>query len=76
MYRLYDVVRIASGDQSQIVLDDASSIRMPVVDDIATVLLVHEFPPAYELECLDKDGNTVWVATVPHSSVEIAKKEE
>ena len=69
MFDEYEIVKLVSDDVSRMNLNDGMSLRQPTMGDIATILLVFKTPPAYELECLGADGNTQWVATVPHEFV-------
>ena len=76
MFKEYEIVTLVSDDVSRMTLDEGMSIRQPTIGDVATILLVFKTPPAYELECLGADGDTQWVATVPHEFVSAIDSKE
>ncbi len=71
-----DIVRVISDDISQMSLWETLSIRKPKAGNIATIVFVHLSPPAYELECVNGEGVTEWLATIPHEFVESVEGKE
>jgi len=61
----YDVVRIKEIISLPKFNADAFNQRSPQVGDIATIVEIYREPfLAYELECTDSDGITLWLQTI------------
>ena len=58
----YDVVRVIRIRDSRFVECPPQYKRNPKVGDTGTILLTYTVPaPAFEVECCDSEGITVWI---------------
>ncbi|MFM2088792.1 MAG: hypothetical protein RLZZ237_3661 [Pseudomonadota bacterium] len=69
--KIYDVVKIKKLHKPIDFQPDGSSVRAPIVGDVAAVLEVYTTPPGYELECSGKDGITIWLHAFAPEEVEL-----
>lgn len=68
----HDVVRVLSLDRMQCGGLDQYR-RAPEIGDIAAVVMLlraPRHPDGYLLECVDRDGQTLWLATFPRDALE------
>lgn len=73
MVKIYDVVRLTALLQPVHFEPDGVSVRAPRIGDVATIVVVYENPPGYELECSGSDGITEWLGAFAPSDVELEK---
>lgn len=69
--KIYDVVKIEKLYKSIDFQPDGTSVRAPVVGDVATVVEVYTTPLGYELECCGNDGITIWLHAFAPEEVEL-----
>ncbi|MDN4056462.1 hypothetical protein QPK32_25720 [Massilia sp. YIM B02763] len=69
--KIYDVVKIKKLHKPGDFQPDGTSIRAPIVGDVATVVEVYSTPPGYELECSGRDGITIWLQAFAPEEVEL-----
>ena len=63
--RQYDVVRVLAIYRQLNKSECSPGIRLPEIDDIATVIEVYEKPTVgYELESVDNNGETNYLVTI------------
>lgn len=64
IYKQYSVVTIAELNREFSPLDSSVGDRLPQIGDEATIVEVYSEPTlGYELECVDKNGDTHWLVT-------------
>jgi hypothetical protein len=69
--KIYDVVKIKKLHKPVDFQPDGTSIRAPIVGDVAAVVEVYSNPPGYELECSGRDGITLWLQAFAPEEVEL-----
>jgi hypothetical protein len=69
--KIYDVVKIKKLHKPIDFQPDGTSVRAPIVGDVAAVIEVYTTPPGYELECTGKDGITIWLQAFTPEEVEL-----
>jgi len=69
--KIYDVVKIKKLHRPIDFQADGTSVRAPIVGDVAAVIEVYTTPPGYELECSAKDGITIWLHAFAPEDVEL-----
>ena len=63
-FRQYDGVRMGSMDSDRAAAMYPDDQRAPRVGDVATIVEIYTGPVlGYELECVAKDGLTIWLRT-------------
>lgn len=66
----FDVVRVTAIRGDRFAGDELFDMRSPLVGDVGTILEV--YADAYEVECSDVDGSTVWLAAMYPDELEFA----
>jgi hypothetical protein len=69
--KIYDVVQIKRLHKPIVFHPDGTSVRAPIVGDVAAVIEVYTTPLGYELECSGKDGITIWLHAFAPDEVEL-----
>jgi len=69
--KIYDVVTIKKLHRPIDFQPDGTSVRAPIVGDVATIIDLYTNPPGYELECSGKDGITIWLHSFAPEDVEL-----
>jgi hypothetical protein len=69
--KIYDVVKIKKLHKPIDFQPDGTSVRAPIVGDVAAVIEVYTTPPGYELECSGRDGITIWLHAFAPEEVEL-----
>lgn len=63
-YKQYSVVKLKEIKKQFNKNELSFGTRQPKISDVATIVEVYEDPTlGYELECVNKDGTTNWLAT-------------
>ena len=71
MLEQFDVVKIISIHKENIVSGSAQNMRRPKIGDLATIIEIYQDPKGYELECVDNDGNTIWISAFSLTEIEL-----
>lgn len=58
----FDVVKAIAVRDNRFASDEGFDKRAPLVGDVGTILEV--YADAYEVECSDLDGSTIWLAAM------------
>jgi hypothetical protein len=69
--KIYDVVEIKKLHRPIDFQADGTSVRAPIVGDVAAVIEVYTAPPGYELECSAQNGITIWLHAFAPEDVEL-----
>lgn len=70
---VYDVVRVVASIASERIGERLSDAKDVCIGDLGTILMVLPapgVPTAYEVECVDPDGHTRWLATLFADEIE------
>lgn len=69
--KIYDVVKVKKLHKPIDFQPDGTSVRAPIVGDVAAVIEVYITPSGYELECSGNDGMTIWLHAFAPEEVEL-----
>lgn len=70
----YDYIQIISIHRNFSQKDVFPGKRLPEIGDIAAVIEIYDkLELGYELECVNRDGETDWLITVKNSDLEFKK---
>jgi len=58
----FDVVKVIAIRDNRFASDEGFDKRAPLIGDVGTVLEV--YADAYEVECSDSDGTTIWLTAM------------
>lgn len=58
----FDVVKVTAIRSDRFAAGDTFDKRAPKIGDVGTILEV--YPDAYEVECSDSDGSTIWLTAM------------
>lgn len=77
----YDVVRVTKLDQPNRHYDGTESVkRLPQIGDLGTIVHVYsgaqDINPAYIVECVDRNGFTVWMADFTAGELELVEADK
>ncbi len=64
----FDMVKVTAIRNDRFVSAEVFDKRAPVVGDVGTILEV--YADAYEVECSDSDGSTVWLEAMYPDEIE------
>lgn len=67
----FDVVKVTAIREDRFAGDTPYDKHSPMVGDIGTILEV--YADAYEVECSDTDGSTIWLTSMFPDELEPAK---
>jgi hypothetical protein len=70
----YDVVEIIEIIKVLEFHPDDFNQRLPIIGDVATIIEIYKHEPlAYELECCDELGVTIWLQTIAPKDIILKK---
>jgi hypothetical protein len=58
----FDVVKVIAIKDDRFVGEEVYDKRAPMAGDVGTILGI--YPDAFEVECSDSDGSTIWLTSM------------
>ena len=69
--RQFDVIKVTAIRSDRFAGAEVFDKRAPIVGDVGTILEV--YAAAYEVECSDLDGSTIWLEAMYPDEIESAR---